>query len=119
MSTFTVPVTLIHPDDRDRTVTLDLLVDTGAFYMMLPPEIVAALGVATPELRTVEFASGDRAVIGMGEVRARLGDVEGPTRVLAGPPGCRTVLGAFTLEAFELAADPVHRRLLPILVFPA
>ena len=119
MSTFSVEVTFIHPDERHRALTLDLLVDTGAFHTMLPPEIVATLGLAISELRTVEFANGDRAVLGMGWVRVRLGDTELPTVFLAGPAGCHAVLGAFTLEALALAADPIHQRLVPIAVFPA
>jgi predicted aspartyl protease len=114
VSTFTVQATFIHPEERERSTTLDLLVDTGAFYTLLPPEVVTTLELSAPELRTVEFANGDRAVFRMGEVRVRLGSVERPTLFLAGPPGCHTVLGAFTLEAFALAADPVHQRLVPI-----
>ena len=114
-----VPVTFINPDDPERSLTLDLLVDTGAFHTMLPPEVVRTLGLSISELRTVEFANGDRAVLGRGWVRVRLGETEMPTIFLAGPEGCHSVLGAFTLEGLALAVDPTHRRLVPIAVFPA
>ena len=113
MSTFTVQVTLMHPEHRERSVTLDLLVDTGTFYTLLPAEIVAQLELSTPEARAVEFANGERAVYRVGEVRVRLGDSERTTVFFAGPPGCHALLGAFTLEGFGLAVDPVHQRLVP------
>ncbi len=114
MSTFNVQATFIHPEHRERSIVLDLLVDTGAFYTLLPAEVVVELGLPTPEARTVEFANGQREVLRMGEVRVRLGELERPTLFFAGAPGCRALLGAFTLEAFALAADPVHQRLIPI-----
>ena len=61
-----------------------------------------------------EMASGERVVYRVGEVRVRLGDRERTTVFLAGPPGCRALLGAVTLEEFGLAADPVHQRLFPV-----
>ena len=114
MSTFSVEVTLRHPEQSERSVALTLLVDTGAFYTLLPAEVVTLLGLPTPELRTVEFMDGHRDVYGLGEVRLRLGGAERTTVFLAGPSGSHPRLGAFTLEGFGLAVDPVHQRLLPI-----
>jgi len=34
--------------------------------------------------------------------------------VIFGEPGSEPLLGAFTLEGFRLAADPVNRRLVPV-----
>ena len=112
MSTFTVEATLIHPEHRERVVTAEFLVDTGATYSLLPREIVERLGLATPEELSAVLASGDRVVYGVGEVRVRLGRRERTAVFLAGPRGCRPLLGAFTLEAFALAADPVNRLLI-------
>ena len=113
MSTFSVSATLIHPERRERSVALDLLVDTGATYTLLPAEVVAELELPTPEDCPVELASGELVVYDMGEVRMRLGGRERATVFLAGPPGCHGLLGAVTLEEFGLAADPRHQRLLP------
>jgi clan AA aspartic protease len=113
MSTFTVSATLIHPEHRERSVVLDFLVDTGATYTLLPAEVVAELRLPILEERPAELASGERVVYGMGEVRIRLGDRERTTVFLAGPPRCHPLLGAFALEGFALAADPVHQRLFP------
>jgi clan AA aspartic protease len=114
MSTFSVPLTLVHPDDRTRSMTLDLLVDTGATYMLLPAEIVNGLGLSIVEERPAELASGERVMYGVGSVVVRIDDREFPTVFVAGPRGCPPLLGAFTLEAFGLAADPVNQRLFPV-----
>ena len=113
MSTFTIRATLIHPDHRERAVAANLVVDTGATYSLLPAEIVTRLGLATTEEWSAVLASGERVVYGMGEVRVRLGERERTTVFLAGPPGCYPLLGAFALEGFALAVDPVHQQLLP------
>jgi clan AA aspartic protease len=114
MGLFDVPVTLINPDDRQRAITIAMLVDTGSTYMLLPPEVVAALALPIREQREAELASGERVLYGVGEVRVRLFDREYANVFVAGPPGCPTLLGAFTLEAFGLAADPVHERIFPV-----
>ena len=113
MSTFTIQATLIHPDHRERSVTSDLIVDTGATYSVLPGEIVRRLGLATEEEVSAVLANGQRVLHGVGEVRVRIGERERTTVFLAGPPGCYPLLGAVTLEEFALAADPVNRRLVP------
>ena|ERR1051325_356011 len=114
MGHFTVPVTLKNPDDGQRTMGLELLVDTGATYMLLPPQVVTALGLRISEERPGELASGERIVYGVGEVRVRLDGREFTCIFVAGPSGCPALLGTVTLEEFGLGVDPVHRRLIPV-----
>ena len=45
MDTFRVEATVSHLQDRKRSVTLDLLVDTGTTYTTLPREVADALGL--------------------------------------------------------------------------
>ena len=113
MSTFVVEVALIHPEHRDRAVTAELLVDTGAFYSLLPAEIVERLGLETEADFDGVLASGEPVLYRQGELRVRIGGRERTTTFVAGPPGCAPLLGAFTLEAFALAADPRQQRLVP------
>ena len=113
MSTFAVEATLIHPEHRERTVTVEFLVDTGAFYSLLPAEIVERLGLDAEEDVEGVLASGKPVVSKLGEVRIRLDNRERTTTFLAGPPGYSPLLGALTLEQFGLAADPRHQRLVP------
>src|SRR3989442_14266823 len=110
MSAFTVHATLIHPDDRQRSAPLDLLVDTGAMYTMLPTDVVTRRALPTPEQRTIEFANGQRDVWPLGEVRIRLADSERTTVFLAGPAGERPRLGAGARERLRVARRPDPHR---------
>ena len=114
MSTFTVQASLSNPDHVVRAVTVDLLVDTGATYTLLPAEVVAALELATPYEQPAVLASGEEIIYHVGEVRFRLGGEERVTVFFLGPLGSRALLGAVTLEQFGLAADPVNRRLIRV-----
>ena len=114
VSTFTVQATLSNPEHVERAVTVELLVDTGATYTLLPAEVVAALQLATPYAQPAVLASGDEITYRVGEVRVRLGDEARVTVFWLGPRGSRALLGAVTLEQFGLAADPVNRRLIRV-----
>jgi clan AA aspartic protease len=113
MSTFAVAATLIHPEQRERSVDAELLVDTGSSYILLPPDLVARLGLETPYRQRARLASGELVTYRIGEVRVRLDDDERTTVFWAGPPGCRALLGTVALESFGLAVDPRERRLIP------
>lgn len=115
MGTFAVRATLANPDRPERRLALDLVVDTGATYTLLPAEIVERLELATPRHRTVTLASGERVAYGVGQVTIDLNGEAWPTMFLAGPPGCPALLGAMTLEGFGLAPDPVNKRLVPVI----
>ncbi len=109
-----VQATLSNPEHVERAVTVDLLVDTGATYTLLPTEVVAALELATPYEQPAVLASGEEITYRVGEVRFRLRDEARVTVFFLGPLGARALLGAVTLEQFGMAADPVTRRLIRV-----
>lgn len=109
-----MPALLSNPADADRWLTLDLIVDTGAVYTMLSADVVEQLGLETPSERLVMLASGERVTYRVGIVDLHLHGEKWPTFFLEGPPGCLALLGAFTLEGFALAPDPVNKRLVPV-----
>jgi predicted aspartyl protease len=104
----------MHPEHRQRSVRLDLLVDTCALYTLLPAEVVAVMGLEAVDDWQAQLASGERVVYPLGEVRLRLDGRERTTTFVSGPTGCPALLGALALETFGLAADPVHQRLIPV-----
>ncbi|MBI4587926.1 MAG: Retroviral aspartyl protease [Candidatus Rokubacteria bacterium] len=114
MGTFSVPARLANHERPEQSLTIDLLVDTGAIWTMLPGEIVSRLGLRTPRQRMVTLASGERISYPAGPVAIQLNGEEVITIFLAGPPGCLTLLGAVTLEEFGLAPDPVRKTLVPV-----
>ena len=114
MSTFSVRAIIANPVRPQLRLGVELLVDTGATYTLLPGELVRQLGLATPWRRTATLSSGEDVTYPMGQVLMRLNGEEMATVFLAGPPGCQGLIGAVTLEEFALVANPVRQRLVPV-----
>ena len=94
--------------------TVEALVDTASTYTWIPRELLERLGIQS-EYR-VEFETADGRVIerDMVQTRARLYGQERITIVVFGNQGDSVLLGAYTLEGFALAPDPVNQRLIRV-----
>ncbi len=114
MGTFSVKVVLSHPEHRVKQLTLDLLVDTGATWSLIPADAARSLGVVPSETRPVRTADGRRLDLPLGEVRFTIDGRSLTTPCLIGASDAPALLGAVTLEAFGLAADPVQKILIPV-----
>ena len=71
MSTFTVSLG-ITDRRRERYVTVDALVDTGATYTSLPAGVLADLGIEQVEVRRFRLADNRVVEYPLGEARLRL-----------------------------------------------
>jgi len=113
MGTFTVQIEVAGTAAR-RFVPVEAVVDTGATHTLLSRGLLLALGVEPVE--HVAFQLADERVVEyqVGEARIRLDGRERTTLVVFGPEGATALLGATTLELFNMAADPVRRRLVPV-----
>ena len=114
IETFTVKATLSHPEHRGTALTLDLLVDTGATWSLIPLEAARSLGVEPSETRAVRTADGRRLDLPVCEVRCTINGRSLTTPYLIGAPDAPALLGVVTQEAFGLAADPVQKILVPV-----
>ena len=90
------------------------LVEGGSSYTWLPSDLLAQLGVA-PQFQR-EFLTADGRIIerDLAVTLARWDGQTLPTLVVFGDEGSMPLLGAYTLEGFSLAADPLNRRLVPV-----
>jgi clan AA aspartic protease len=113
MGSFRVPVD-VGDSAGARFVSIDALVDTGAAYTWIPRDILDRLGVAPEEDWPFVLADGREVQYPVALTQVRLGSRARPTIVVFGDPGTEPLLGAFTLEGFRLAADPVNRRLISV-----
>lgn len=104
----------IGDPQRQRWEHVEALADTGATYTWIPRDILERLGML-PEFRW-EFETADGRVIERDAAQAwfRLDGRQRITLVVFGEPGSRALLGAYTLEGFGLAPDPVNRRLIKV-----
>ena len=101
--------------NRNRTESRSLngVVDTGASYTIVPASILDELGIERRRTRTFKLADGSRREMSLGWVEIELEGEIDYVHIVFGPDQDTILLGAMTLEAFALAADAKHRRLIP------
>ena len=112
MGMFTCPMRIETMDGR-RSLDLEATVDTGAAYTVVPATKLRELGVEPKGLRRFKLADGTTIEGAFGEVVATLDGDTATTQVIFGADAGPTLLGAYTLEGFALAVDPVQQRLVP------
>ncbi len=113
MGTFNVAIE-IGDQPGERWEAVEALVDTGATYTWVPRDVLDRLGVE-PEFH-FEFETADGRVIerDAAETSTRLNGSRRTTLVVFGDAGSRALLGAYTMEGFGVAPDPVNKRLVRV-----
>jgi len=111
MGLFHVPARLTGP--TGRTESLDLPVDTGATFLVVPWAVAERLDLRATRNCPIQTADGREASWPLAEVRLALGGAEITTPCLVSASG-PALLGAVGLESFLLAPDPVAKRLVPV-----
>ena len=112
VGTFSVDF-VIWNRDRSESRTLNGLVDTGASYSLVPESILDELGVEREEALNFRLADGSRRELFIGRTDMELQGHIRNVYVVFGADDNNVLLGAMALEAFALAADATHRRLIP------
>ncbi len=97
-----------------RFVRVDALVDTGASHTVLPRPLLEELGVTPVHRVPFRLADDRRVEYDMGQAVIRLHGLEISVMVVFGDPDSAPLLGASTLEMFNLGVDPVSQRLMPV-----
>lgn len=92
---------------------VELLVDTGALYSMIPASILRELGVQPDQKLDFELADGTTVHREVGEVRFRHNGRRAVSPVIFGEENDASVLGVVTLEAMGLEVDPVRKQIRP------
>jgi clan AA aspartic protease len=95
-----------------RALEVDALVDTGATMLVLPADVVAALGL--PELRSVEAVLADggiRLVPVVADLAIEILGREMTCDALVMPPGSTPLIGQIPLEGLDLVVNPKSREL--------
>lgn len=98
----------------EQTRTVDLLIDSGAIYSVVPAPIQAELGIEPVIEQEFRLADGSTVRRKKGVALFRYGERVGGADVIFGEKGDSQLLGAFTLEALGLALDPLRRELRPL-----
>lgn len=93
---------------------LELLVDTGALYSVVPEDLLDELGIRRLERQQFTLADGTHVAYDVGEARFTVDGRTRTSQVVFAPKGVTPLLGAFTLESLGLMVNPVTRELLPM-----
>jgi len=97
----------------ERSITVRMLVDTGATYSVISSRLAKALGIA--RLRrsvSLRLVDGRRVRLGVGVAVVRIDGREAPITMLVGRVP-EPILGVEALEGLGLVVDSRRKRLAP------
>ncbi len=103
-----------NPSTPEVTETIELLIDSGAIYSVIPTPVLEGLGIAPISQQEFRLADGTRITRNKGIALFRYGERIGGADVIFGEEGDYSLLGAFTLEALGLSLNPLRRELTPL-----
>jgi len=101
-------------EEQLRSARAQALVDSGAVMLVLPQDLVEALGLREVGKVIVTYADErkeERPLAGV--VTVRVGDRSTSLNCIVGPPNSEPLLGHVVLEIMDLLIDPVQQRLVP------
>jgi len=114
MGVFKVNAWVWNPSAPEKKVLLELLVDTGATYTVLPESLLKSLGVKPFRVARLRLADNRILEKSLGEIGI---EVEGyrasATPVVFGEEEVY-LLGSVTMEQLGLTPDPIAKRLKPV-----
>ncbi len=101
-------------EDEIRSLTVPLVVDTGAVMLVLPQDLVEALGLNEVGNVIVTYADErkeTRPVAGI--VTVKVGKRRMNVDCVVGPPNSEALLGQVVLETLDLLVDCAQQKLVP------
>ena len=113
MGVFKVKATVWNPAKPGNRTLLELLVDTGATYTVIPTSVLKSLDVEP--IRSIGLRLADNRVIEkpLGEIGIEIeGYKASATPAIFGDEGVY-LLGSVTMEQLGLAPDPISKKLKP------
>ena len=109
------PVKLIAPANGREPVVVEMLVDTGAIFTLVPRAVLEQLGVRPTGTRTFQTIEGRpiEREVGVVEIEVQDRQPPGPVPVVFGEPDDGAVLGVTALESMGLKVNPAAGTLEP------
>ena len=113
-----VQVQVANPANPERTEPVDLMVDSGAMYSVVPAPVLEKLGIRPLTEQVFQLANGDRITRKKGVAVFKYAERIGGADVVFGEEGDVNLLGVGTLESLGLLLDPLKRELreLPLML---
>jgi predicted aspartyl protease len=114
MGTTTVSVRLTNVADPDRHADVEMIVDSGAIYSVVPAPTLRGIGIEPRSREIFALADGRRIRRDVGHAVFEIDGRRGPSTVVFGRRGDASLLGMVALEEMGLSLDPLKRRLRPL-----
>jgi predicted aspartyl protease len=113
-----IEIDVANVAEPERTERVEMLVDSGATYSVVPESTLRRLGIQPLTEQVFRLANGEKITRRKGVAVYRYGERVGGAEVIFGEEGDASLCGVFTLEALGLALDPLRRELreLPMLL---
>jgi predicted aspartyl protease len=117
MGMFKQTVRVSNSKDPGQFFKEEFWVDTGALYSFVPEDYLEKIGVEPSGKRNLILADGRQDTRLLGFCDFQIEGIEGrvPCPVVFAPKGSLLLLGATALENFGVSADPIEKKLKPIL----
>lgn len=104
---------ITNPEDKSKTVKGEFLVDSGAFYTVLPKRIVEKLGLKPDYKQQFNLADGTSITRQVGNAYIVFEGRRTASPVILGKEEDSPLMGALTLESLGLIINPFNRTLHP------
>jgi predicted aspartyl protease len=117
MGMFKKKVKVTNSNNPKQFFEEEFWVDTGALYSFVPEDHLEKIGVEPSVKRNLMVADGRQDTRLLGFCDFQIEGLEGsiPCPVIFAPKGSLFLLGATALENFGVDADPIQKKLKPIL----
>jgi predicted aspartyl protease len=107
-----VKMKVSNPARPKKARVVDFLVDSGAYYSVMPAAELKALGIRSTSFEDFLLATGETVRLPVGNAFFDFRDKVRAAPIVFGEEGVY-LLGATTLEALGLMLDPLRRELKP------
>lgn len=109
-----VTIKIINPANEKNRQSVQMMVDSGALYSVVPESILKKLGIKAHSKKRFTLANGETIERAIGDATFAYLSERGASPVIFGELGDSQLLGAVTLEALGLMLDPLKREIRPL-----
>lgn len=109
-----VTLEITNPENPTKNIKDEFLVDSGAFYTVLPKKMVDKLGLKPNFNQDFSLADGTTISRPVGNAYIIFEGRKTASPVVLGKSNDTALLGVLTLEALGLILDPFQRKLHPV-----
>ena len=105
-----------NPSDPRRFVELDMLVDSGAVFAVVPAPLLRRIGIRPSKRERFRLVDGSTISRPIGTAEFSYDEHVGGSTVIFGERGDACLLGAVARESLGLMLNPIKRALRPLLM---